>query len=130
MRGHPTSPWSSEAKGSSSSSATLHNVQRLPLLLGLFGQIQTDPTPGTRRHPPAEVGREVWRWPGRYVLPVPGQGGRCRAPRVPGDRSFVWLVERDKGKLCRNRFILLNPRGSSASDMVSRDSAEAKESLA
>lgn len=74
VRGHPTSPRSSEAKGSSSSSATLHNMQCLPLL-GLFGQIQTDPTPGTCRHPPAEVGRDVWRWPGRYVLPVPGQGG-------------------------------------------------------
>lgn len=49
---------------------------------------------------------------------------------LPGDRSFVWLVERERGRLCRKRFILLNPMGSSASDMVSRDSAEAKESLA
>lgn len=44
---------------------------------------------------------------------------------VPGERSLVWLAERERGKLCRKRFILLKPRGSSASDMVSSDSAEA-----
>ena len=49
---------------------------------------------------------------------------------VPGERSLVWLVERERGRLCRKRFILLKPRGSSASDMVSSDSAEAYDSLA
>lgn len=44
---------------------------------------------------------------------------------VPGERSLVWLAERERGRLCRKRFILLKPRGSSASDMVSSDSAEA-----
>lgn len=48
-----------------------------------------------------------------------------RAGPVPGDRSLVWLAERERGRLCRKRFILLKPRGSSASDMVSSDSAEA-----
>lgn len=64
-------------------------------------------------------------------LPQP-RGSPALTPTVPvpGERSLVWLVERDRGRLCRNRFILLKPRGSSASDMVSSDSAEAKESLA
>lgn len=44
---------------------------------------------------------------------------------VPGERSLVWLAERERGRLWRKRFILLKPRGSSASDMVSSDSAEA-----
>ena len=43
---------------------------------------------------------------------------------------MLWLAERDRGRLWRNRFIRLKPMGMSASDMVSRDSAEAKESLA
>lgn len=49
---------------------------------------------------------------------------------LPGDRSLFWLAERDRGRLWRNRFIRLNPMGMSASDMVSKDSADAKESLA
>lgn len=44
---------------------------------------------------------------------------------VPGERSLLWLADRERGRLCRKRFILLKPRGSSASDMVSSDSAEA-----
>ncbi|TNN37842.1 hypothetical protein EYF80_051995 [Liparis tanakae] len=44
--------------------------------------------------------------------------------------SLFWLAERESGRLWRKRFIRLKPLGTSASDMVSRDSAEAKESLA
>lgn len=60
------------------------------------------------------------------------EGRRRRASKraVPGERSLVWLAERERGRLCRKRFILLKPRGSSASDMVSSDSAEAYDSLA
>lgn len=55
----------------------------------------------------------------------PGAGRRVAGPAVPGERSLVWLADRERGRLCRKRFILLKPRGSSASDMVSSDSAEA-----
>lgn len=54
-----------------------------------------------------------------------GRAGRRAGWAVPGERSLVWLAERERGKLCRKRFILLKPRGSSASDIVSSDSAEA-----
>ena len=47
----------------------------------------------------------------------------------PGARSLAWLDERARGRLWRRRFMRLNPRGTSASDMVSRLSAEAKDTL-
>lgn len=87
---------------------------------------------------------EAWQKDGRREMArgrgrrVPGQAERGRSQRpggdarrsgtgaaVPGERSLVWLAERERGRLWRKRFILLKPRGSSASDMVSSDSAEA-----
>lgn len=47
----------------------------------------------------------------------------------PGARSLAWLDERASGRLWRSRFIRLKPMGMSGSDMVSRFSAEAKETL-
>ena len=73
-------------------------------------------------------GRE--RMPGRAVQREEPVARREDGQAVPGERSLVWLAERERGRLCRKRFILLKPRGSSASDMVSSDSAEAYDSLA
>lgn len=47
----------------------------------------------------------------------------------PGARSFAWLDERASGRLWRSRFIRLKPMGISGSDMVSRFSADAKDTL-
>lgn len=65
-----------------------------------------------------------------FYQPVETGRARIASESLPGDLSLFWLAERDSGRLWRNRFIRLNPRGMSASDIVSRDSAEAKESLA
>lgn len=46
---------------------------------------------------------------------------------VPRERSFVWLVDRTTGRLARTRLPRVKPVGVSASDMVSRDSREARE---
>lgn len=47
----------------------------------------------------------------------------------PGARSLAWLDERASGRLWRSRFILLKPMGISGSDMLSRFSADAKDTL-
>lgn len=47
----------------------------------------------------------------------------------PGARSLAWLDERASGRLWRSRFIRLKPMGISGSDMVSRFSADAKDTL-
>lgn len=46
---------------------------------------------------------------------------------VPRERSLVWLVDRTTGRLARTRLPRVKPVGVSASDMVSRDSREARE---
>lgn len=47
----------------------------------------------------------------------------------PGARSLAWLDERASGRLWRSRFIRLKPMGISGSDMVSKFSADAKDTL-
>lgn len=42
---------------------------------------------------------------------------------------MVWLAERERGRFCRKRFILLKFRGSLVFDMVFSDFVEAYDSL-
>lgn len=55
--------------------------------------------------------------------------GVCEGGGVPGALSLAWLDERVSGRLWRSRFMRLKPTGRSGSDMVSRFSVEAKDTL-
>lgn len=77
-----------------------------------------------------KVAEERWTAEEKRVRASGAEGGangqeEDGGQAVPGERSLLWLADRERGRLCRKRFILLKPRGSSASDMVSSDSAEA-----